>query len=444
MFKKYVLSLYLSTLFYGIFIAINLLAVLAFFIPILRPAPFLFYFIFAFLFTFDYLALYSRDGITATRQVPERLSNGDDNTIVLRINNTYAFSAHLTLIDEVPVQLQNRSFSLLKTVEPAAEKEIQYTIRPLKRGDYEFGTLNIYTRGPLKLISRRFWGAAGKVVPVFPSFLQMRQYSLMAVSQYSSRYGIRKIRRVGHSREYDEIHEYVQGDDVRTINWKASARNGNLMVNHYNDEKAQQIYCVIDKGRAMKTPVNGLSLLDYAINASLVLASIALQNKDRAGLVTYSDVMGTFLPADAKPRQLDMISDLLHNEKSRFLESSAELLYAYTRRRITQRSLIVLFTHFDSVTALVRELPYLKKINTYHLLLVVFFQDTELKQILEKPAPDLLSIYTRTIAGKFALEKRLILNELRQAGILGLLTKPATLTLNALNKYLEIKQRNLI
>ncbi len=174
MFKKYVLSLYLSTLFYGIFIAINLLAVLTFFIPILRPAPFLFYFIFAFLFTFDYLALYSRDGITATRQVPERLSNGDDNTIVLRINNTYAFSAHLTLIDEVPVQLQNRSFSLLKTVEPAAEKEIQYTIRPLKRGDYEFGTLNIYTRGPLRLISRRFWGAAGKVSSCF-SFLSSNE-----------------------------------------------------------------------------------------------------------------------------------------------------------------------------------------------------------------------------------------------------------------------------
>jgi uncharacterized protein (DUF58 family) len=125
-------------------------------------------------------------------------------------------------------------------------------------------------------------------VPVYPSFLKLRQYELMAVSNRLTDIGIKKMRRIGHSMEFDQVKNYVAGDDYRTVNWKATARKGDLMVNSFTDEKAQHIYCVIDKSRAMKMPFEGLSLLDYAINASLILSSVALVKQDKAGLITIA------------------------------------------------------------------------------------------------------------------------------------------------------------
>src|SRR5436305_8341549 len=99
---------------------------------------------------------------------------------------------------------------------------------------------------------------------------------MMAISNRLSEAGIKKIHKIGHSMEFEQIKEYVAGDDYRTLNWKATARKGQPMVSNFTDEKSQQVYCIIDKGRLMKMPFNGLSLLDYAINASLVLSNVAL------------------------------------------------------------------------------------------------------------------------------------------------------------------------
>src|SRR5690606_40532545 len=116
-----------------------------------------------------------------------------------------------------------------------------------------------------------------KTVPVYPSFRQMRKYELPAISNRLTEFGIKKIRRIGQNREFEQIKEYVVGDDYRTINWKATARRGTLMVNTYQDERAQQVYAVIDKGRTMKMPFEGMTLLDYDINASLVISNIAIR-----------------------------------------------------------------------------------------------------------------------------------------------------------------------
>jgi uncharacterized protein (DUF58 family) len=272
----------------------------------------------------------------------------------------------------------------------------------------------------------------------------MRKYQLMAISNRLSEVGIKKVRRIGHSMEFEQIKEYVQGDDVRTINWKATARKGQIMVNNFTDEKSQQVYCVIDKGRAMKMPFEGLSLLDYAVNASLVLLNIALLKQDKAGLITFSEKLSSFLKADKKAVQMNSILEVLYNQRTRYLESDFEKLYSLLRAKVSQRSLIVLFTNFESMSGMQRQLPFLRKIAANHLLVVVFFENTELRQLLDKPADDLESIYTKTVAEKFAYEKKLIVKELQKYGILSILTAPANVTVNTLNKYLELKARQLI
>jgi uncharacterized protein (DUF58 family) len=194
----------------------------------------------------------------------------------------------------------------------------------------------------------------------------------------------------------------------------------------------------------MKMPFDGLSLLDHAINASLILLNVALMKQDKAGLITFSEKIGSVLMADKKPSQMQMILEVLYNQKTRYLETDFEQLYAHIRNRITRRSLVVLFTNFESMSGLQRQLPYLRKLSQHHLLLVVFFENTGLLQLTEKKARDIESIYIRTIGEKFAYEKKLIVKELQKYGILSILTAPQHVTVNTVNKYLELKSRQAI
>jgi uncharacterized protein (DUF58 family) len=256
--------------------------------------------------------------------------------------------------------------------------------------------------------------------------------------------GSKRMRKIGQSMEFEQIKEYVSGDDIRTLNWKASARKGGLMVNNYMEERSQQVYCIIDKGRLMKMPFDGMTLLDHAINSCLVLSNVCLKKQDRVGLITFSNVPGTILPADRKPIQTENILQSLYKQKTDFLESDFEMLYQQIRNKIKHRSLLVLFTNFESLSGLNRQIDYLRSIARHHLLLVVFFENTELNQLTDSHAKNVEEVYIKTIAEKFAFEKRLIAKELSKYGILSILSSPQKLTVNTINKYLELKIRQAI
>ena len=443
--KKYIGSLFLTTKFYMALIACIALFVLRFFFVWLGDIPFIAFIIFLVLLVYDYILLYSKSrGIFAVRTMAERLSNGDENDIRIDIENFYAYKVFVEIIDEVPHQFQKRDVLFGLTLTSGEKKILYYKLRPVKRGSYEFGTINVFIKTRLDLFSRRYIVGTPQNVPVYPSYLQLRKYQLMAISNRLSEIGVKKVRRMGHSMEFEQIKEYVVGDDYRTLNWKATARKGALMVNSYADEKSQQLYCIIDKSRVMKMPFEELSLLDYAINTSLVLSNVALMKQDKAGLLTFSENIGSFLPAEKKALQMQSVLETLYNQKTRYLESDFEKLYIFTRRKITQRSLLLLFTNFESLTGMRRQLPYLKKIAENHLLITVFFENTELTKFINKPSENLEEVYSKTIAENFAYEKRQIVKELNQSGILTILTAPKNLTVNALNKYLEIKARGML
>lgn len=417
----------------------------AFFFPWLGIIPELAFYSLALLFGIDLYLLYNTSkGIFAKRHAPERLSNSDENDLGIYIENWYPFNIHVGIIDEVPFQFQRRDILFEAFLTPRQRKLINYALRPTKRGEYEFGDIRVYVKSPIGLIRRRYNFSQAETLPVYPSFLQMRKYELMAISNHLTDIGIKKIRRLGHSLEFEQVKNYVQGDDYRTINWKATARQGNLMVNSYTDEKSQHVYCIIEKSRAMKMPFDGLSLLDYAINATLVLSSVALIKEDKAGLITVAEKIGAVIPADRRPTQLNKILEVLYKEKTRYLETNMELLYSTVRSVIKQRSLVVFFTNYESMSALQRQLPFLKRIAKFHLLLVVFFENTELKKVSEKPAADVEGIYIKTIAEKFTYDKKLIVKELAKNNIQSILSTPQNLTINTINKYLELKARQRI
>lgn len=383
-------------------------------------------------------------GIYGNRTTPEKLSNGDDNVIEIEIENHYPFPVSLRVIDEIPHQFQRRDLNFYCTIGVGGNKVIQYTLRPLKRGEYSFGSVNIFASSPIGFLIRRFRFSADKMVPVYPSYLQMRKYELLAISNRLTDTGIKKIRRLGHNMEFELIKEYVAGDDFRTINWKATARKNQLMVNHYQDERSQQVYSLIDKGRVMQMPFEGMSLLDYAINACLVISNIAIRKSDKAGLMTFQDRIGTFLPATRSGSPMARIMEVLYNQKTAYRETDFSVVYNFIRHKITQRSLLLLFTHFESIYAMQRQLPYLQKLAMQHLLVVIFFENTEIKDLLTRPAEDLREVYHKAIAEKFVYEKKLIVKELTRLGIQSILTTPQNLSVDTINKYLELKARGMI
>ena len=387
------------------------------------------------------LAYSKQEGIIAEREPGERFSLGDNNKVNIRLHNRYAFPVKLSIIDELPIQFQERKWIRRLKLDREKEGQLEYTLVPLSRGEYTFEDINVYVHAPLQLVKRRYIFPARQVVKVYPSYVQMRRYQLLAVSNRLQEAGVKRIRRLGHSMEFEQIKEYVRGDDYRTINWKATARKDGLMVNNFTDERSQQIYCLINKGRVMKMPFNGMSLLDYAINASLVLSNVALVRQDKAGIITFEKNIDSFLHADKKASQMNLVLETLYRQKTDFLEPDFEKLFSVIRNRITNRSLLVLFTNFESVESLQRELPALKKIARYHLLLVIFFENTELKSLVEKKAGTLEDIYIKTIAEKFAFEKRLMVKELHKNGIPSIFTSPENLTVSTVNKYLELKTR---
>lgn len=393
----------------------------------------------------DILLLYlSRTGLEAERITPEKLSNGDLNPITINLKNHYTFPISVKIIDEIPFQFQIRDFKIKKTIKAATQKEIGYDLRPTERGEYHFGSLNIYVSSPLRLISRRFIFDNGQMVPTYPSYIQLRKYDLIAFSNNLFQYGIKKIRRIGHTMEFEQIKEYVQGDDLRTLNWKATAKRNSLMVNQFQDEKSQSVYMAIDKGRVMQMPFDGLSLLDYAINSSLVLSNVILKKQDKAGLFSFSKKVENRVFAERRGSQMQKILETLYNVKTDFFESDYSRLYVDIKKNINQRSLIILYTNFETMDGLNRQLPYLKGIAKSHLLVVVFFQNTELNSIINKKTATIQEVYDKVIAEKFMFEKRLIVNELKKYGIHSVLTQPENLTLDAINKYLEIKSRGIL
>ena len=382
--------------------------------------------------------------ISAFREVADKLSLGDENTVQVEIRNGSNFKYTIELVDELPYQFQERDFSMKFSVEAKGSVLAEYGVRPVLRGEYVFGNINLFLSTFLGLVSYRKVIETDQMTRVYPSVLQMKKHELIILSQNATLQGIKKIRKLGANNEFEQIKNYVQGDDYKSVNWKATSRRNELMVNQYQEEKSQNLYCVIDKSRNMQMPFNQLSLLDYAINSTLVMSNTAMLKGDRAGLMTFSDKLGTRLQSNNGAGQMSRILELLYRQKTGFKEANFELLYYGIRQQIKGRSLILLYTNFESVYALERALPVLRKINAMHLLVVVFFENSEIEKVNNLECKTVRDVYFKTLAQKFLMEKNLIVRELAKYGIQSILTKPEDLTVNSINKYLELKSRGMI
>ena len=382
-------------------------------------------------------------GVTADRKLPKVLSLGDEQRVAVTVTNDGPTPVRVRLTDELPVQLQERDHRIDLTLPAAGRQLVRYPVRPLSRGAYAFGDLNLFLTTGLALVEWRVVVPAAETVPAYPSILQMQEFALRGSVTVPAA-GRKRLRRLTKSYEFDQIKEYVTGDDYRSVNWKATGRRNTLMVNQYEDERAQRVYCCIDKGRTMLMPFGGLSLLDYAINATLALTNVILKRRDRAGLLTFAARIGSVVAADAKPDQLRRVMETLYRQQEQQQEADYDLLYYASRRLAGGRSTLILFTNFESNYALDRVLPALRRVARAHTLLVVLFENTEIADLLTEPATDADDVYLQSTARRYLQQRQLMAARLRQQGIRVLLTQPADLTGAVIEEYLTLKRSGLV
>lgn len=381
-----------------------------------------------------------RNVVEGGRVLPSRFSHGDTHIIKLHMQHRYPFSIHLTLIDEIPEQFARADAMHRQWLSSGETAVFSYELRPLFRGEYSFGKLLAWINSPVGLIQRRHILAGKAVVPTYPSFRRLRQYSLQSRTDRRQQSGQQALRLGSQQQEFEHIKPYVRGDDVRTLNWKATARQRRLMVNQYQDARARSVYCLIDQSQMMEQTWEEISFLDHAINAAVMIAYVALARQDRVGIATFEAKSGPWLPPQNRPAQVQRILEHLYKLEPTEGIADFERLYATVRQKIPQRSTLILFTHFTHQTHLDRQLPALTRLAAHHQVLVVCFEPMEIHSLLRETPGNAHGLRMQTLARKRLQAHQALIHTLRHRGIPALSCKPDDLRLQTLNRYLRLRK----
>ncbi len=383
-------------------------------------------------------------GVDVKRIVTTQWSMGDRQYVDYNLSNQSNTDLKIDLVDELPIQLQYRDSIISTTLASQTTANHRHEMRPTERGEYPFGNMHMFLSIPwLSLIQLRKTWQAEVNTAVYPSFIQMKNMEMQVFSKTATLAGIRKVREIGENDEFEQIRDYVVGDNVKSINWRATSRSGKLMINQYQNSKSQMVYCIVDKGRSMKMPFDELTLLDYAINTTLVTSNIVLRKYDKIGLITFSNKIGAVINADAQKGQLQKITKALYDQKTNFSESDFRLIYHTIRQRIRRRSILLLFTNFEHHQDMKRQLPYLRSLSKNHLLVVIFFTNAEMETATQADPKTMDELYFRTFAQESIMNKERMVSELQRNGIQVILSTPNELSVNTINKYLEIKSKRM-
>ena len=385
--------------------------------------------------------------IDGGREIVSKLDLGEENIFSVSFKITRGWLKSAYLIDELPSEFRrtesnlpfNRQFSIFSC---------HYSVMPSRRGYFLLGRSLVYA-SCLGLFERRIiLQPEGQEVDVYPAYSRLREKDEQVRSRQNLTTGNHKRQLPANKTEFRDIREYVTGDDIRTINWKASARTGHVMVNEYEDERSQHVINVIDCGTAMQRTFNSLSLQDHAINASLLVSYSALEKEsDCVGICSYGPKGISFLPPRAGKPQFNSIMQQLYALDTEYGESDIEQLCLVIDRNVKRRSLIFLYTEIPTISVLERQLQFFKRISTRNCLVIVNCLDRELEGMADRYIEGKQKSRTHslcvesTLAKDMVNQKQLIADTLQQNGIYCLSIHPESLSFGILSKYIELKAK---
>jgi len=366
-----------------------------------------------------------------------------ENTISFFVRNNLTDSLQLYLKDSIPdrhfVVLDTSNMS--QTIHPDDEAQLSYTVRPTKRGAYMFPKVYGYIISKMGLCKLYFERDLPRELKVYPNLRDLSRYRLITQNKHKLPPGTRTIRLRGMGTEFEGLREYIEGDDFRSINWKATARDTKMIVNKYQIEKNQPIFILIDAGRPMSYNVKGYKKLDYAINAALILSDIVNQQGDNSGLMVFDTRVHTcILPGKGSVHRNLLMEALYHIQDTRST-SDYEGAFIELLNRQKRQSLIFLFTDFESPEQGMELSTYIRTLKRRHTPFIILMENDSLKRMtLEGTDNSDSAMYERAVALEFLEKRRNMIKVLNAHGIACTESPAEDFALTAVNSYLKARR----
>lgn len=396
------------------------------------------------LFALDWRLTGNISRFELSRQHDVKLSLGADNPILLSVRNRSRRPATFWLRDEPPDVFVIETRILSGTVAARSTWQEVYRVRPLQRGDYQFGNLNLRWQGVLGLIVRQARVEARSPVKVYPNLLEIRRYDLLLRQNRLQELGLRHTRMFGEGTEFERLREYLPDDEYRRINWKATARRNRPVTMEYQTERSQNIVAVVDTGRMMQSPIAQMAKLDYVVNAVLFLSYVATGKGDKVGLMTFADEVQQFLNPRQGRGQFYRMLELLYALKAQPVEPDYRLALSYLALKQRKRSLVVIFTDLSGGLSMQLLVSHVSVLAQRSLPLVVTISDPDIHAAAHQRPKESLAVYQRAAAAQLLDERHVALDSLRRQGVLTLDVPANQLSTAVINRYLELKARTML
>jgi len=378
--------------------------------------------------------------LRVVRHYEHRLSLGAANPVALEIRNTCGMELNLTVQDEPPVNFKSGDKALTCKVPAAGARKLIYTVEPDKRGDYTFGQVNIRYASRLGFFTRQFKvSGENTAIKVYPNIMEIRKYRIMVQKGHLLETGLKPSRVVGLGTDFESLRDYQVDDEYRRINWGATARRGRLTSNQYEVDKSQNILLVLDAGRMMTGEVRGLTKLDHAINASLLLGYVGVSRDDKVGLAAFAGEVKLFIPPGKGQPQLQKILASLYNLQPDVVESDYAAACRYIGTKNRKRSLICIFTDLLDEESSRRLISYVSTLTLNHLVVCITLVDSLLTQKARQVPSNSQEVYEKGVAQAVLRQRDKAITLLKNRGVVVVNVPPEELSVATINKYLEIK-----
>jgi len=391
---------------------------------------------------FDLVRLPSSSALEVSRILPNTAGLGDEVGGAYHAVSHWNSELNGIVFDAIPREFETEFRSNRFALEPGEHRDLEFKLRPAKRGIWPLGTIAVRVTAPLGLLQRTFRYEPGDSITIAPSLRQVRNYRLMAMQHRLHEAGIRTVRRRGEGRSFSNLRAYTPGDDPRFIDWKHSARRGKLISREFTEERGQTIMIVVDAGRMITQMVGDIPRFEYALSSAIVLASVAANGEDRVGLMVFDEAPRAYVPPAKGTQSLMAIREALIPVQPVFTEPDYATAFATLATRQRSRALIVFFTDVIDVRASRSLIANTIRRGSRHMHLVVALRNDALFSAAKPDASrGIRSAYDSAAAEELVLARHAALEKMRLANIAVVDVSPSAMTAAVVNRYLEIKSR---
>jgi uncharacterized protein (DUF58 family) len=329
-------------------------------------------------------------------------------------------------------------------VAPLTAQAITLRLQANIRGAYHFGDVYLRCHSPLRLLTAQRRIPHEHVCRVYPNIRKVKEYLAMRRTLSAVAPHVRSTPLRGIGSEFESLRSYEEGDDIRRIDWKATARLSSLITRNYEIEHFRNVVVLVDRGRLMAGRAGNGTKLDHAIDAALMVCGVALDGGDRAGLLVFDQEVLTYLPPRGELRQLQAVLESLYDLQPELVESHFRRAFIHLQTKLTRRSLVLVLSDVMDVHASQSALQGLLALSKRHLVVFAALRTPEIEEVVDLPDSSDLGPFRKAVAHRLLQERTEVLARLDKGGVHVLDVRPTDLTIPLVNKYIELRERNLL